>query len=331
MKKYPSVTVLVTVKNGETTIKNCVESLLKLDYPNYKIYVTDGYSDDDTYKILRKIKKENSKKIKLERVKGNIAKAHNYMIKKVRSKLIAMTDADCVVDKNWLKNLTFPFESEDIIASVGYCSTPKGVNQLQRLIGMELEDRFIKFPKFITRGPTMNLCVKTNIAKKVKFDERFGVAQETDWGYRLSKYGKIRYSPKAIIYHYHRPTWLSFFKQQFKYGKYMPLLYLKHKRMSTGDHISKPSMILEEIIFLISSLFFIISIFNGIFVFPTMLMFTLLFVFYFNDILSMTRDIDEILKFFVLYLIRNIAWSLGLFVGIFYLFRTSKTTSRRRR
>jgi len=329
MKKYPTVTVLVTAKNAENTIKDCVESLLKLDYPNYNIYITDGYSDDKTYEILKKLKKKSPRKIKFGRVKGNIAKAHNFMIKKVKSKLIAMTDADCVVDKNWLKNLTFPFESEDIIATVGYCSTPKSVNQLQRLIGMELEDRFIKFPKFITRGPTMNLCVKTNIAKKVKFDERFDVAQETDWGYRLSKHGKIRYSPKAIIYHYHRPTWLSFFKQQFKYGKHMLLLYLKHKRMSTGDHISKPSMILGEIVFLISSLFLIVSIFNGIFVFHTMLMFTLLSVLYFTDILSMTRDIDEILKFFVLYLIRNIAWSLGLFVGIFYLLKTIQTISQR--
>lgn len=321
MKKYPSITVLVTVKNAESTIKDCVESLLKIDYPNYNIYITDGYSKDDTFKILKELKKKNPKKIRLERVKGNIAKAHNYMIKKVKSELIAMTDADCVVDKKWLKNLTPSFKSENIIASVGYCSTPKNVNKLQKLIGMELEDRFKKFQKFITRGPTMNLCVRTGIAKKVKFDERFDVAQETDWGYRLGKYGMMRYVHKAIVYHYHRPTWRSFFKQQFKYGKHMPLLYLKHKRMSTGDHISKPTMILEEFIFLFGCLFMILSIFYGILIIPMILLFLFLFILYFTDILRLTKNVADILLLFGLYLIRTVAWSVGLVFCIFELFK----------
>lgn len=321
MKKYPSVTVLVTAKKAEATIKNCIESLLRLDYPNYNIYVTDAFSEDNTFKILKELKKKNPKKIRLERVKGNIASAHNYMIKKVKSELIAMTDADCVVDKKWLKNITSAFISENIVASIGYCSTPKNVNELQKLIGMELESRFKKFPKFITRGPTMNLCVRTNIAKKVKFDKRFDVAQETDWGYTLNKYGKIKYVPNAIVFHHHRPTWRSFFKQQFKYGKYMPLLYLKHKKMSTGDHISKPSMILQEFVFIFCCLFMVLLIFYGIFFIPTILLFVFLFILYFFDILSLTKDVVKIFQFLVLYLTRNIAWTLGLVFGIFELFK----------
>jgi cellulose synthase/poly-beta-1,6-N-acetylglucosamine synthase-like glycosyltransferase len=320
MKKNPSVTVLVTVKNGESTIKKCVESLLKLDYPKYKIYITDAYSEDNTFKILKELKKKNSKKIKLERVRGNIAKAHNHMIKKVKSDLIAMTDADCVVDKNWLKYLTSAFKSEDIVASVGYCSTPKNVNKLQRLVGMELENRFKKFPKFVKRGPTMNFCVRTDLAKKIKFDERFDVAQETDWGYRLSEFGKIKYVPKARVYHYHRPTWRSFFKQQFKYGKHMPLLYLKHKKMSTGDHISKPSMILEEFAFISTCFFIILSIFNQVFILFIFLSLMILIGTYLSSILTLTKKLDMVIRFFALHVVRNIAWSLGLFVGVFYLF-----------
>jgi len=321
MKKYPSVTVLVTAKNAENTIKDCIESLLRLDYSHYNIYITDGYSDDETFKILKKMKKKHSKKIKLERIKGNIAKAHNFMIRKVKTELIAMTDADCVVDKKWLKNLTSQLTSEDIVASVGYCSTPKKVNELQRLIGLELENRFKKFPKFITRGPTMNLCVRTDIAKKVKFDERFDVAQETDWGYRLREYGKIKYAPKAVVYHYHRPTWRSFFKQQFRYGKHMPLLYLKHKRMSTGDQISKPSMICGEFIFLSACFFLFVGLFYETFLVLSKILFTFLIILYLIDILKLTRNIADIILFFGLYLVRTLAWSIGLVFGIFYLFK----------
>jgi cellulose synthase/poly-beta-1,6-N-acetylglucosamine synthase-like glycosyltransferase len=320
--KELSVTVLVTAKNAAGTIKKCIESLMKLNYKNYKVYVTDAYSTDGTWNILKKLKKKYRKKLKIERVRGNIAKAHNYMIQRVKTKFIAMTDADCVVDKNWLRNLVSGFTSDDIVATAGFCSTPKTVNKLQKLMGMELEDRFKHFPEFISRAPTMNLCVRTNIAKKVRFDERFDVAQETDWGYRLTKLGKMRYVSNAVVYHFHRPTWKSFFIQQFRYGKYMPLLYLKHRRMATGDHISKPSMIFQEfvLLFFCSSIF--LSLFFKSFLTLSGIMILFLFILYLIDILRITRNVHYVFSFLTLYTIRTIGWTLGLFIGIFKLLKT---------
>lgn len=319
--KEPNVTILVTVKNAVRTIEKCVESLMKLNYKNYSVYITDAYSTDGTWEILKKLKKKHGKKLKIERVIGNTAKAHNYMIQRVKTKFIAMTDADCVVDKNWLRNLISGFTSDDIVAAAGYCSTPKTVNKLQKLIGMELEDRFKHFPEFISRAPTMNLCVRTGIARKVRFDERFNVAQETDWGYRLTKLGKMRYVPNAIIHHFHRPTWKSFFIQQLRYGKHMPLLYLKHKRMATGDHISRPSMIFQELVFLLFCFILFLSLFHRKFVVFSGTIFGFLLVLYMFDILRLTKRIDDVLLFLILYVIRSVAWSIGLILGFFYLIK----------
>ena len=318
--RLPSVTVLVTVKNSEDTVEKCINSILKLNYPNYKIYVTDGYSTDRTWEIIKILQKKFSNKIHAERIKGNIATAHNHMIKKVKTDFIAMTDADCVVDRNWLKNLIYGFSSKEIIATAGYCSTPKAVNMIQRLIGRELEDRFDNFPKFILRAPTMNLCVRTEIAKKVKFDERFDVAQETDWGYRLVKFGKMRYVPKAVVYHHHRPTLKSFFKQQFKYGRHMPLLYFKHMKMSTGDHISKPLMIFQEFIFLFACLFSIFSFFNPNFFILSMVLFIILFISYLFKSVNLAKKFYEIPLFFFLFFFRTVAWTVGLIFGLFDFF-----------
>jgi len=321
MKKFPSVTVLVTVKNAKDTIDKCIKSLLNLNYPSskYKIFVTDAYSTDGTFEILEKLRKKNPKRIKLERIKGNIAKAHNYMIKKSNTDFIAMTDADCVVDKNWLKNLISDFTSNNIIATTGFCSTPDNVNRLQRLIGMELEDRFKRAPKFVPRGPTMNLCVKTEYAKKVKFNERFDVAQETDWGYRLTKLGKMVYVPKAIVWHHHRSTWKGFFKQQFNYGRHMPLLYFKHKRMSIGDHISKLTMILQQFIFILVGLSLIISIFFNSFIILTLLLVFSLILLYSIDIFRLARKVSDGFLLFVIFVFRNVAWTTGLIFGVFDL------------
>jgi len=327
MEKQPSATVLVTVKNSRGTIGNCVKSLLNLRYKNYKIYITDAFSDDGTWEELGKIKEKHPGKIKLEKVKGNIAKAHNYMIEKCNTEFIAMTDADCVVDKSWLKNLISGFSSKEIIATAGYCSTPKNVNRLQKLIGKELEDRFKHFPRFISRAPTMNICVRTNTAKKIKFDERFGVAQETDWGYRLTKFGKMAYVPSAVILHYHRPTLKNFFRQQFSYGKFMPLLYLKHAGRSSGDHISKPTMIFQEFIFLFSLLFLAMSPFSSSFASLSAISFILLFILFFMEAIHLGKNTSEIVLFFFLFFFRTIAWTAGLAVGIFSLLKNYTSPS----
>ena len=74
----PSVTVLITVKNSKNTIRKCVESLLKLDYPNKKIYIIDAFSTDGTYGMLKKF----GKRIILEQVRGNPPVAYNYAVKR---------------------------------------------------------------------------------------------------------------------------------------------------------------------------------------------------------------------------------------------------------
>ncbi len=161
MKQIP-VTIFVPVKNAENTIKECVDSLLKQTYKNRQIIVIDNMSTDKTYDILKRY----GKKIKLLRMEGPVPKMHNYVLDHAKTEFIAYTNADCVTDKDWLKNLMSGFTSEDIVATAGYCATPKGLNKFQELIGLELENRFKKFPEYISRAPDMNLCVRTKSSKK---------------------------------------------------------------------------------------------------------------------------------------------------------------------
>jgi glycosyltransferase involved in cell wall biosynthesis len=239
-----TVTVGITCKNSKDTIKQCVQSLLKLNYPKnkYKIFVVDGFSNDGTYEILKNYRE----KIILEQVKSNIAGGHNFIIKNSNAEITALTDADCVVDKNWLKELIKPFENKEIGAVTGLIKTPKNVSKLQKIIGRELESRYEKFHGFVFRGPTMNLAFKTRLAKKILFDEKYDVAQETEWGYRFTKNQKMIYAPKAVVYHYHRASWKKFFKQQFKYAEFAPKVYFKENLTKIkGDEISKASMMLQ--------------------------------------------------------------------------------------
>ena len=315
--KERSVTVIVTAKNAGKTIEKCVESLMKQNYKGYyEVYVSDAYSTDGTWEKLKSLKKKYGKKLRIERIHGNIARAHNIMISKVKTDIIAFTDADCVADRSWLRELVSGLNEEGVIAAGGYCGTPKKVNFLQKVIGKELERRFKKFPKYISRAPTMNLCVYTKYAKKVKFDENLDVAQETDWGYRITKYGKMKYVPSAKVWHYHRATLKNYFLQQLNYGKEVPKVYLrKHRKMIKGDHISTTSMLLQLLLFDITLLALLFSFFEKNYLIGA-LMLAFLFVFYSADIVKVTKKPKEFLTLLFLYLLRSLAWTIGISIGI---------------
>ncbi|MFH1473802.1 MAG: glycosyltransferase [Candidatus Aenigmatarchaeota archaeon] len=309
----PSITVLVTIKNSARTIKKCVDSLLKQNYNNYKVYVVDSFSNDGSYEIL----KSYGKKIKFEQFKSTPPQAYNHAIKKINTTFVAFTDGDCVADSNWLKNLISGFKTEDIAAVAGFCKTPRNVNFLQKLVGIELENRFKKFPKYIPRAPTMNICVRTKILKKLMFNSKLFVGYDTDLGYRVISTGKkILYEPKAVIYHYHRATWKKIFKQQMTYARYLPLIYSKHKKRVGGDYISKPTMMYHLAVFYLAALFLFLSIFSitsldffGIFV----LIFLLISVF---EFLSFKTKKEYFPYFLMIFFVRTLAWSIGLVLGI---------------
>lgn len=316
--KQPSVTVLVTVKNSAGTIKKCIDSILALDYKNKRVYVTDAYSKDGTWDIL----KGYGKKIRLERVRGNIAAGHNYMIKRCSTDFVAITDADCVVDKSWLKHLIASL-GPGVIAAGGAVKTPSGSNKLQELIGRELEDRYKSFPKYVSRLPTMSLCIRAKDAKENLFDERFDVAQETEWGFRISKIGKIAFVPKAVVYHYHRSTIKNFFRQQYAYGKFAFSLYFRRKNTKKvfGDWITKPSISLQVFLSYFGVLFLLLGFLSTAFLYVSAFLFIWLAATYVADAVRLSTGPGEFLLFLVIFLLRNVAWCLGIVRGLFIKFK----------
>ena len=313
--KYPKVTIFVPVKNGERTLKKCIDSLLKLDYQKKEIWIIDNMSTDSTPDILKSYGKE----IIWERMEGKVPKLHNCVLRKVKTKFLAYTNADCIVKKDWLKRLIEGFDSGDIVATAGYFGTPKDVDKLQLLIGREMEERFKKFPKYITRAPDANLCVRSDIAKKVKFNENFFWSWESDFGYRLTKKGKMKYIPEAVVYHYHRSTWKGFFKQQFNNGKATPLLFLtKKKEKVVGDYISTFDMGLRltSVYLFVGFLFMSLLLKQSLFLSLLSLM---LFLFLtIKDSIKLANDFSEFIYYLGIFFTRTLAWMVGIPIGFIY-------------
>jgi len=315
----PKVTVLLTIRNNVDTIKKCIDSILNQSYRNFDVFVVDAFSDEGTYEIL----KSYGKKIRLEQLKSNPPQAYNYAIKKISSEIIAFTNGDCVADRDWLRELIKPFENKDVASVAGIAKNPKNPeSKLQEIIGIELEDRYNHFPREILRAPEMNLAVRASVMKKLMFDPKLDTSYDADFGFRLNEsgLGKMIYQPSSVIYHYHRPTWKAFYKQQFKYGKFVAINYLsKHMKRIRGDNISKTSMMIQIPLLYLGALSLLLSlIFSSLFL-PALIIFMVLYLLYMGNAAVLSRRFTDFFYLFAMFFVRNVAWCLGILKGLIEL------------
>lgn len=139
VKEWPSVTVLVPVRNEAGGIVACVESLIAQEYPRnkYEILVVDDHSEDDTAGILsqypqvRLVYQESGKQGKKEAVMTGV--------KEASGEVILTTDGDCVMGKEWMVSMVEAVLGEDAEMVAGPVSyMPKGeVSFIQRYQTLE--------------------------------------------------------------------------------------------------------------------------------------------------------------------------------------------------
>src|SRR4029079_10699542 len=90
LPRYPPVSVVVASYNAERTLEICLESLQKLNYPEYEVILVDDGSTDRTAQICRRF--NYLQYIRHEKNEG-LAVARNTGIAAARGEIVAFTDA----------------------------------------------------------------------------------------------------------------------------------------------------------------------------------------------------------------------------------------------
>src|ERR1039458_4437314 len=99
LPRCPRVSVVVATYNGERTLKACLDSLERLNYPNYEVILVDDGSDDTTRQIA--FAHPNVRYFRHEKNLG-LSVARNTGIAASTGEIIAFTDSDCRADEDWL-------------------------------------------------------------------------------------------------------------------------------------------------------------------------------------------------------------------------------------
>jgi cellulose synthase/poly-beta-1,6-N-acetylglucosamine synthase-like glycosyltransferase len=237
---HPLVSVIVPVRDGESTIAECLDSILATDYPEDRreIMVVDNGSSDGTAAIIR----ERPVRYLREPRRG-VSNARNRGIAESGGEILAFVDADCVVEPQWLAELVRAFDDPEVGAAAGdlqhVAPTTAAERQAARLLGNWQRFAFNSNPAYPI---TANAAYRRDVLKHIGgFDPHMTRAQDVELGLRFQGRSgrRLAYAERATARHRNRSTQIGFFRQQLGWAYGAGLVGAKFEAMG-GDPVQPP-------------------------------------------------------------------------------------------
>ena len=232
---YPSVSVIIPVRNRPREIESCLLSLGKLDYPDHKleIIVVDDASTDHTPQVV------SGFPARLITLKSNRQASYcrNLAAKQATGEILAFIDSDCLADSLWLKELISAFKDSRVGGAGGKVASWFQESPLDRY--EEVKSSLIMGKRFARSQenetffyvPSCNLLVRRNLFLELGgFKEELFVGEDVDLCWRMQDAGHlVEFRPAGTVFHKHRNRLKPFCLRRFDYGTSEPLLQRLHK------------------------------------------------------------------------------------------------------
>lgn len=130
----PRVSVLIAARNESAGIRATLDSVLDQDYAGvWDVWVADDRSTDDTPQILEEYRARYPERLHILTIKeipeGVSPKKHaiSKMIEACEGDILCLTDADCIVQREWLTGILREFEPGiELVAGHSYIPTVPG-------------------------------------------------------------------------------------------------------------------------------------------------------------------------------------------------------------
>jgi GT2 family glycosyltransferase len=229
----PSVSVVLTARNDEDALRDCLTSLTRIRYPadRHEILVVDNGSVDRSAEVIGEFPVTYLR----EQRKG-VSWARNCAIAASRGGILAFTDPDCTVSTGWLSGLAARF-SDARVGGVAGGIVPYPPRTFPELHAARRRSHTQERP---LRHPTRPYAMTPNVAFRREVFDRIGLFdtdfpgggwEDADLCWRMSEQTSftIAYAPEALVFHRYRDTYSQFLVQQYRYGFGLGVLARKYE------------------------------------------------------------------------------------------------------
>jgi GT2 family glycosyltransferase len=221
---WPGVSVVVCSYNGARTIRDTLEGMRALDYPNFEVIVVNDGSTDATPHIaseydVRLISTENR----------GLSSARNTGWQAATGEIVAYIDDDAYPDPHWLKYLAYAFITTDHVGIGGPNIAPPGDGPIADCVANAPGGpvHVLLTDTLAEHIPGCNMAFRRDALAEIDgFDPRYRAAgDDVDLCWRLmQRGGTIGFHAGAMDWHHRRNSISMYWRQQKGYGKAEALL-----------------------------------------------------------------------------------------------------------
>lgn len=207
------ISIIMPLYNEEKYISNCIESLLKQDYPLAKMewIFVDGCSTDATKMIVQQFKNKYPKLIKIyDNPNKTVPYAMNIGIEHAKGKYIIRLDAHADYAVDYISKCVHYLNTTDA-DNVGGVAETKSKGFVGKCIAKMLSSKFgVGNSQFRTNGESgyvdtvpFGAFRKEVFEKLGGYDERLTRNQDNEMNYRIRKNGGKIYLANDILFSYY--------------------------------------------------------------------------------------------------------------------------------
>ncbi|HYP21254.1 MAG TPA: glycosyltransferase [Chloroflexia bacterium] len=217
--RWPRVSVVVCSYNGGRTIRDCLEGLLELEYPDFEVIVVDDGSTDATAAVAS----EYGCRV-ISTPNRGLSSARNTGMEAATGEIVAYIDDDARPDPHWLEYIASTFLGTGHVAVGGPNIAPEGDGLVAECVANAPGGpvHVLLSDSEAEHIPGCNMAFRRVALQEIGgFDPQYRVAgDDVDVCWRLREKGwTLGFSPAAVVWHHRRDTVRAYWRQQVGYGR----------------------------------------------------------------------------------------------------------------
>jgi GT2 family glycosyltransferase len=207
---------LIVTLGRPDVLRDALRNVLACDPPPGEVIVVDGDPEESARGIAREFG------VRYVRSEAGLTRQRNRGLSEASGEMVVFLDDDVHVEPGLFAALDHAYRDRAIVGATGRVLEPDSrrigaeASALRRLLpGGGDEGAFTRFgyprylrtfdqPRDVEYMSGCFMSARRDVAQHVRFDESLGdyaLAEDEDFSYRLSRLGRIRYVPEAVVHH----------------------------------------------------------------------------------------------------------------------------------
>jgi len=188
-----------------------------------ELVIVDGGSTDKTVNKIKDYElKIKERRIKLSLIikKGNIAMGRNEAIRQAKNEIILVSDVGCILDKDWVRNISKPLEDKKVDVVAGYYE-PAAKNVFEKCLATYTSVMPDKIDTENFLPSSRSIAFNKSAWEKVGgYPQWLETCEDLFFARELKRKGfKFKFEKNAIVYWPQRKNLKEAFSQFYNYAK----------------------------------------------------------------------------------------------------------------